>query len=182
MVAAKTVTQRSKTESRTRAKGQARKRVKSVALSGQVLLRAGLRNPVATHAALTRIGDLVPALLAGAGLRGTSVNPVGAGLWVVHRGGHAVGSYGVTAGQLVAGNVPPAALAVLARRPTEADPDGGGALSARVPRSIVASLAGDLGGIPDELRGLVLGRLGDLHGWLSASTLGIRMSFRQDVK
>ena len=133
-------------------------------LSGQVLLRAGLRNPIATHAALTRIGDLVPALLAGAGLHGTSVNPVGAGLWVVHKGGHAVGSYGVTAGQLVAGNVPPAALAVLARRPTAADPDGGGALSARVPRAIVASLAGDLGGIPEELRGLVLGRLGDLHG------------------
>jgi hypothetical protein len=151
-------------------------------LAGQVLLRAGLRNPVATRAALTRIGDLVPALLSGAGLRGTSVHPIGDGLFVVRRAGHAVGSYGVTAGQLVAGNVPPASLAVLARRPTEADPDGGGALSARVPRMIVASLAGDLGGVPEELRGLVLGRLGDLHGWLSASTVGIRMSFRQDVK
>jgi hypothetical protein len=151
-------------------------------LSGQVLLRAGLHNPIATHAALTRIADLMPSLLAGAGVPGTSVSSVGAGLWTVHRRGQAIGAYGVTDGQLVAGNVPPAALAVMARRPTEADPDGGGALSARVPRSIVTVLAGDLGGVPDDLRGLVLGRLGDLHGWVSASTLGIRMSFRQDVK
>jgi hypothetical protein len=151
-------------------------------LTGQMLLRAGLQNPIATRAALTRIADLAPSLLEGAGLRGASVSSAGPGLWTVRRHGQAIGAYGVTDGQLVAGNVPPAALAVMARRPTDADPDGGGALSARVPRSIVAALAGDLGGVPEQLRGLVLGRLGDLHGWVSASTLGIRMSFRQDVK
>ena len=148
----------------------------------QVAARATLQNPRAAQAALARIAPTVPGLLTGAGVDGASVRRVAPGLWDVRRNGRVVGGYGVSNDELVAGSVSPAALAAFATQPTKVDPDGAGAVSIRVPHAIVARAAANAAGLPPAVSSLVLGRLGDLHGWVSNSTLGVRLSLRQDVR
>ena len=136
-------------------------------------LVADLRDGRAMAATLRKLAPVMPAFLEGAGITGTKVTFLGDTTWAVTRGEQTLFTFAVAAGKLVAGTEGPAALQSLARAPAASIPGTHGAVVAKVSGAALRRLLGQQLGL-GALGGLTLGALGDITGWLQATTDGLR--------
>ena len=140
-------------------------------------LVADLRDAKAMAATLRKLTPVMPAFLEGAGIPGARVRFLGDDTWEVSRDGQSLFTYAVAAAKLVAGNMSGGDLQALARAPATSIPGAHGAVALKVSGESLRRLVGQRLGL-GALGGLALGALGDITGWVQASTDGLRGEFK----
>jgi hypothetical protein len=137
--------------------------------------RVGVSNPAQASQDLAKLATTPNSLFAGA----TSVRKLPGGMYAVKRGKKTI-TVGVVGNQLVAGTVGPAALRAYAATPAAPPPGAQGSLAYRVALTEVLRLT--LKQAPPKVAQTILGSLGDITGWTSASPSGLDGSAAIAVK
>jgi Protein of unknown function (DUF3352) len=134
--------------------------------------RSDLADPKAMVQTLQRLAPIMPAFLSGAGIPDVTVRQLAPDAWQLIRGGRPLATYAVASARLVAGNAPLAALRAFATAPARPVPGARGSLATATPGASLASALSNTLGL-GSAGALVLGRLGDVRGWLTSDVSGL---------
>ena len=156
----------------------------AVGLDGSYAIRAEVKDPAAFSKTLAKLARVAPSFAGGIGLKGARLTRSHGLYKLSGRSGKPV-YYGV-AGQAFVISTDPARIAQLASQQPASVPGAKGALvtssdAGAIVAGVVASLAG--GGLGGQLGGsLASAPLGNLDGWVNASTSGLKGHLQLAIK